>query len=158
MKFTQKHILTHVLNFHKHQTCHKQFSFSRLHSNLSTTLTTTYNMRCTVRNLSALNPMKSFKAYVETCVHLLKSVPHQGSIIWGCVIHGQLIRMGLSSERHIAVKLLIMYLNHRKYVEVEEMLKDFDLVDPIVYNCFISANIQSGNLDEARRFFDEMPQ
>lgn len=158
MIFTQKHILTHVLNFLKHQTWHKQFSFSRLHSNLSTTLTPTHNMRCTVRNLSALNPMKSFNAYVETCVHLLKSLPYQSSIISGCVIHGQLIRIGLSSERHIAVKLLITYLNHRKSVEVEEMLKDFDPADPIVYNCLISASIQSGNLDEARWLFDEMPQ
>lgn len=71
---------------------------------------------------------------------------------WPVDQNGSIIRETYSCQTSYNVP------NHRKYVEVEEMLKDFDLVDPIVYNCFISANIQLGNLDEARRLFDEMPQ
>ncbi|KAB2610209.1 pentatricopeptide repeat-containing protein [Pyrus ussuriensis x Pyrus communis] len=73
-------------------------------------------------------------------------------------LHGHLIKIGLSSERFIAIRLLIMYLDSRKSDEVSEIVKGFDGFDSTVHNCLINASIQWGNLNEARRLFDEMPE
>ncbi|KAF2302381.1 hypothetical protein GH714_035874 [Hevea brasiliensis] len=66
--------------------------------------------------------------------------------------------MGISSERYVAIKLLIMYLNCRKWADANEISKEFNGFDLVVHNCMISANVQWGNLDEARKMFDEMPE
>ncbi|KAJ8750389.1 hypothetical protein K2173_014304 [Erythroxylum novogranatense] len=62
------------------------------------------------------------------------------------------------SLRDIAVKFLIMYLNSRKSAEANEIVKEFNGFDVIVHNCLISANLKGGNLDKARKLFDEMPE
>ncbi|KAK4846686.1 hypothetical protein QYF36_020841 [Acer negundo] len=51
-----------------------------------------------------------------------------------------------------------MYLNSRKSVEANVILKDFSGFDLVVHNCMINANVQWGNLDQARKLFDEMPE
>lgn len=51
-----------------------------------------------------------------------------------------------------------MYLDSRKSDEASQIVKEFNGFDPVVHNCLINANIQRGNLDEARRLFDEMPE
>ncbi|XP_059639959.1 pentatricopeptide repeat-containing protein At5g42450, mitochondrial-like [Cornus florida] len=115
-------------------------------------------MTSAFKNLIAINPRKSFKTYIETSVRVLKNLSKEGLSTQGSVLHGHLIKMGLSSERYIAVRLLIMYLNCRKIAEVNQIIKEFDGSNLIVYNCLISANVDWGNLDEARRLFDEMPE
>ncbi|KAF8378262.1 hypothetical protein HHK36_029601 [Tetracentron sinense] len=115
-------------------------------------------MKRAVGSLSSINPRTAFKAYVETCVSLLSYCSNQGSITEGRLLHRHVIKMGISSDRYIAIKLLIMYLNHKKSVEVNEILKDFGGFDLVAWNCMISANVQHGNLEEAVRLFDEMPE
>ncbi|KAK9272783.1 hypothetical protein L1049_003160 [Liquidambar formosana] len=115
-------------------------------------------MRSAFKTLSLINPKKSFQAYTETCVSLLKDFSDHGLITQGSVLHGHLVKVGVSSERYIAIKLLIMYLNSRKSAEVDELLREFNGFDLTVCNCVISSNVKWGNLDEARRLFDEMPE
>ncbi|MCD9643787.1 hypothetical protein HAX54_031486 [Datura stramonium] len=38
------------------------------------------------------------------------------------------------------------------------MLKEFDGFNLVVHNCLITANLEGGKLDEARRLFEEMPE
>ncbi|KAL2552438.1 Pentatricopeptide repeat-containing protein [Forsythia ovata] len=66
--------------------------------------------------------------------------------------------MGLSSHKYIAVKLLIMYLNSRKSHEIDQMVKEFNGFNLVAHNCLINANVKWGNISEARRLFDEMPE
>ncbi|KAL2532245.1 Pentatricopeptide repeat-containing protein [Abeliophyllum distichum] len=66
--------------------------------------------------------------------------------------------MGLSSQKYIAVKLLIMYLNSRKSHEINQMVKEFNGFNLVAHNCLINANVKWGNISEARRLFDEMPE
>ncbi|KAM7509891.1 hypothetical protein LguiB_008766 [Lonicera macranthoides] len=115
-------------------------------------------MNGALKSLLAINPTKSFKSYVETSIFLLKDFSKQGSITRGSVLHGHLIKTGISSERYVTIKLLIMYLNHRRTSEADQILKDFNGFDMVVHNCLISANVDWGNLDEARKLFDEMPE
>ncbi|KAK8534059.1 hypothetical protein V6N13_028257 [Hibiscus sabdariffa] len=76
----------------------------------------------------------------------------------GTVLHCHLLKKGVFSERFIAIKLLIMYLQSRKLPEANQMVKEFNGFDLVVQNCLINANIQWGNLSEARKLFDEMPE
>ncbi|XP_008230940.1 PREDICTED: pentatricopeptide repeat-containing protein At2g13600-like [Prunus mume] len=110
------------------------------------------------KTLFAASPSKDFKTYVQKCGSLLKNLTENRLINEGMVLHNRLIKMGLSSERYIAIRLLIMYLDSRKSAQVSEIVKGFDGFDPTVHNCLINANIQWGNLDQARRLFDEMPE
>ncbi|XP_057997629.1 pentatricopeptide repeat-containing protein At2g13600-like [Hevea brasiliensis] len=111
-------------------------------------------MRNALKTLLSTNPATHFNAYAETCVPLLK----QCLITEGSALHGHFIKMGISSERYVAIKLLIMYLNCRKWADANEISKEFNGFDLVVHNCMISANVQWGNLDEARKMFDEMPE
>lgn len=104
------------------------------------------------------NPIKSFVGFIEASVSLLKHCSKQRLIAEGQALHGYLYKLGISSHRHVAVKLLIMYLDFRRSPEVDQLLKDFAGFDMIVHNCLISANVEWGNVDEARRLFDEMPE
>ncbi|GLU11309.1 hypothetical protein SLE2022_280640 [Rubroshorea leprosula] len=116
-------------------------------------------MNPALKSLFSTNPNnKNFKFYVEKCNHLLKSISSKGSVREGTLFHGHLLKMGISSERYVAVKLLIMYLNFRKPAEANEIVKEFNGFDAVVHNCMIDANIRWGNIEEARRLFDEMPE
>ncbi|XP_050210816.1 pentatricopeptide repeat-containing protein At2g13600-like [Mercurialis annua] len=115
-------------------------------------------MANTLKTLLSINPSTHFKAYAQTCVHLLKTFTNQTLINEGKAIHAHLFKMGVSSHRDIAIKLLIMYLNCRKSAEAKQISKQFNGFDLVVHNCLISADVQCGNLDEARKLFDEMPQ
>ncbi|XAR51891.1 hypothetical protein NMG60_11006680 [Bertholletia excelsa] len=88
----------------------------------------------------------------------MKKFSEQGLIVHGTALHGHLIKMGMSSEKYTAVRLLILYLNSRKNREVDELVKEFSGFNLVVHNCLISANVDRGNLDKARRLFDEMPE
>ncbi|CAK9161777.1 unnamed protein product [Ilex paraguariensis] len=114
-------------------------------------------MRSALKTLFAINPGNSFKAYIETSVSLLKDFSKQGLFTHGSVLHAHLIKMGISSENYIAIKLLIMYLNSRKSAETDQILKEFNGFNLVVHNCLIAANVDWGNLDGARQLFDEMP-
>ncbi|KAJ8750112.1 hypothetical protein K2173_014027 [Erythroxylum novogranatense] len=111
-----------------------------------------------LKTLLPLKPEKNFKSYVETCVSILKNLTNQWAVTQGSVLHGHLLKKGVFSERYIAVKFLIMYLNSRKSAEANEIVKEFNGFDVIVHNCLISANLKGGNLDKARKLFDEMPE
>ncbi|GFY87214.1 pentatricopeptide repeat (PPR) superfamily protein [Actinidia rufa] len=63
--------------------------------------------------------------------------------------------MGISSERFVAIKLLILYLNSSKFVEVDQLLKEYN-GNLVVHNCLISADVDQGNLDKASKLFNEM--
>ena len=115
-------------------------------------------MATTFRTLLAIDPKKSFRAYAQTCVSLLKKFSNQGLITQGNVLHAHIIKTGFSSQRYIAIKLLILYLNCRKFAEIDQIVKEFDGSDLVVSNCMISAYVQWGNLVQARLLFDEMPE
>ncbi|KAJ0692631.1 putative tetratricopeptide-like helical domain superfamily [Helianthus annuus] len=104
------------------------------------------------------SPIKSFIGFTESSISLLKHCTNHRLITEGQVIHTHLYKLGISSHRHIAVKLLIMYLDFKKSAEVDQLLKDYNTFDMIVHNCLISANVNWANVDEARKLFDEMPQ
>ncbi|KAK4752714.1 hypothetical protein SAY87_021512 [Trapa incisa] len=115
-------------------------------------------MIASLRSLLSLQPAPSFTAYVDKSLSLLKKLSTHGSLMEGAVLHGHLIKMGLSSERYVTIKLLILYLKHRRLRESEHIREAFDGFDLVVHNCFINANMEWGDLNEARRLFDEMPE
>ncbi|KAG4128578.1 hypothetical protein ERO13_D09G027700v2 [Gossypium hirsutum] len=115
-------------------------------------------MKTALKNLSLMNPSKSFNSYIQNCVSLLKIFSDKGLVAGGTVFHCHLLKNGVLSERCIAIKLLIMYLEFRKLSEANQIVKDFNGFDLVVQNCLIKANIQWGNLSEARKMFDEMPE
>ncbi|XP_023765878.1 pentatricopeptide repeat-containing protein At5g42450, mitochondrial [Lactuca sativa] len=111
------------------------------------------------KSLSVIrNPIKSFVGFIEANISILRHCSKQRLITEGQVLHGHLYKIGISSHRHVAVKLLIMYLDFRRSFEVDQLLKDYEGFDMIVHNCLISANVDWGNIDEARKLFDEMPE
>ncbi|XP_071912017.1 pentatricopeptide repeat-containing protein At2g13600-like [Coffea arabica] len=115
-------------------------------------------MKTAFKSVFAINSRKSFKAYMQRNLNLLKEISNQRLITQGTALHGHLIKKGISSEKYVAVKLLVMYLKCRKYGEINQMLKEFNGFNLVVYNCLIAANVEWGNLNEARRLFEEMPQ
>ncbi|XP_071695919.1 pentatricopeptide repeat-containing protein At2g13600-like [Rutidosis leptorrhynchoides] len=104
------------------------------------------------------NPVKSLVGYIESSVSVLKHCTKQRLITQGQVFHAHFYKLGISSHRHVAVKLLIMYLDFKKSSDVDQLLKDYDGFDMIVHNCLITANVDTGNVDYARKLFDEMPE
>ncbi|KAK1423269.1 hypothetical protein QVD17_18566 [Tagetes erecta] len=111
------------------------------------------------KSLSVIKkPVKSFISFIESSVSLLKHCSKHRLTTQGQVFHAHFYKSGVSSHRYIAVKLLIMYLDFQKSSEVNELLKDYDEFDMVVHNCLISANVNWGNLDEARKVFDQMPE
>ncbi|KAF3612839.1 hypothetical protein FXO38_36588 [Capsicum annuum] len=114
-------------------------------------------MRSITRSFLA-NSKENLKDNVHKIVSILNDLTEQRLIVQGTIFHGHLIKGGISSQKHIAVKLLIMYLKSRKKNEINHMLKEFDGFNVVVHNCLITANLEWGKLDEARRVFDEMPE
>ncbi|XP_016474741.2 pentatricopeptide repeat-containing protein At1g31430-like [Nicotiana tabacum] len=115
-----------------------------------------FSMRSIVRSL-LFNSRKNVKANVNKIVSVLNDITKERLIVQGAILHGHLIKTGISSQKHIAVKLLIMYLKSGKSKEIDQMLKEFDGFNLVVHNCLITVNLEWGKLDEARRLFDEMP-
>lgn len=115
-------------------------------------------MKLALKTLLSINSRRSFNTCLYNSINLLKDISKQGLITEGAVVHGSLIKMGMSSEKYISVKLLIMYLNCRKSLEINQMLREFNGFDLVVHNCLINANVEWGELDEAQRLFDEMPE
>ncbi|KAK9064756.1 hypothetical protein SSX86_016138 [Deinandra increscens subsp. villosa] len=103
-------------------------------------------------------PVKSFIGFIEAGVSVLKHCSKNRLITEGQVFHAHFHKLGISSHRYVAVKLLIMYLDFKRSTEVNQLLKDYNGFDMIVHNCLISANVEWGNVDEARKLFDEMPE
>ncbi|XP_042496377.1 pentatricopeptide repeat-containing protein At2g13600-like [Macadamia integrifolia] len=126
----------------------------------SSTLNTsvTNKLEKTIASLIGINPRTAFVAYAETCVSVLKILSTHGFIREGRAFHGHFIKMGISSDRYISVKLLIMYLNCKINVDVEEILREFGGFDIVAWNCMITARVQQGNLQAALQLFDEMPE
>ncbi|KAF5740399.1 Pentatricopeptide repeat superfamily protein [Tripterygium wilfordii] len=106
----------------------------------------------------ASNPIKSFNVYVEKCLNLLKSFTTQNSLTQGRILHGHLLKNGVSKDRFIAIKLLILYLDCRRSWEANEIVKEFKGFDIVAHNCLIAANVKYGNLKAACKLFDEMPE
>ncbi|KAL8459427.1 hypothetical protein ACS0TY_036786 [Phlomoides rotata] len=106
----------------------------------------------------SINSRKNLNAFIKKSVVLLDNYTNDKLITHGSALHCHLIKMGLSSQKYIAVKLLIMYLDSRKSFEIEQMLKEFKGFNLVVQNCLITANLQWGNVVDACRLFDEMPQ
>ncbi|XP_073274890.1 pentatricopeptide repeat-containing protein At2g13600-like [Primulina huaijiensis] len=101
---------------------------------------------------------KRLKAYVSKCISQLQHLTEERLTNHGNALHGHLIKMGLASQKYIAVKLLIMYLDWRKSFEIDRMLKEFNGFNLVVHNCLINVNLEWGNINEACRLFDEMPE
>ncbi|KAG6390070.1 hypothetical protein SASPL_151549 [Salvia splendens] len=108
--------------------------------------------------LFSTNARKNLKAFTRRTVSLLEICTNERLINHGNALHCQLIKMGLSSHKYIAVKLLIMYLDSRKSNEINQMLKEFDGFNLVVHNCLITGNLQWGDAAIACQLFDEMPE
>ncbi|XP_007031543.2 PREDICTED: pentatricopeptide repeat-containing protein At2g13600 [Theobroma cacao] len=115
-------------------------------------------MNSALKALFLTDPRKNFNSYVHKCASLLKNFSDKGLVSGGTLLHSLLFKKGVFSERFIAIKLLIMYLNFRKLPEANQIVKELDGFDLVVRNCLINANVQWGNLGEARKLFDEMPE
>ncbi|XP_010248558.1 PREDICTED: pentatricopeptide repeat-containing protein At2g13600-like [Nelumbo nucifera] len=161
MKIAGHPTLSYLPFFHRHrQTWPRCPSISPqpLSGLSSNTLTTSSLTKRVVGSLISINPKTAFQAYLETCVSLLKNFSNQGLAREGRILHAHLLKMGVSSNRYIAIKLLIMYLNCKKTLDVDRILKELGEFDIVAWNCMISAHIENGNLEGARRLFDEMPK
>ncbi|PIN04914.1 hypothetical protein CDL12_22550 [Handroanthus impetiginosus] len=108
--------------------------------------------------LFSINSRRNLKAFIRKSVNLLENYTKQKLINHGNALHCHLIKMGLSSQKYVAVKLLIMYLDSRKSFEIDQMLKEFNGFNLVVQNCLINANLERGNVTDACQLFDEMPE
>ncbi|GMH12726.1 hypothetical protein Nepgr_014567 [Nepenthes gracilis] len=115
-------------------------------------------LKSAVKSLFTIKPAENLVTYVEACSCLLRNFKNHSFISEGRALHGLLVKMGLQLQRDIAVELLTFYLKFRRSSEADQVLRDFNGFDLVVYNCLISANVQWGNLHEACRLFDEMPE
>ncbi|KAK4409936.1 putative pentatricopeptide repeat-containing protein [Sesamum angolense] len=115
-------------------------------------------MRNTFSTLFSISSRKSLKAFIRKSATLLENCTNERLIRHGNALHCHLIKMGLSSQKYIAVKLLIMYLDSRKSFEIDQMLKEFKGFNLVVHNCLVNANLLWGDVVNARRLFDEMPE
>ncbi|KAK9117212.1 hypothetical protein Sjap_016159 [Stephania japonica] len=131
-----------------------------LHCFSSTTSTVSNRIDSVKRAIRSLgvssSAAKALKSYKEKCVFLLRACSSQGWVHGGRSLHGHLIKMGISSDRSVAAKILLMYLNFEKYVEVDVMINELGGFDLVVWNCMISASLEKGRVDKACRLFDEM--
>lgn len=98
------------------------------------------------------------RKFTRDSVSLLEICRKERLINQGKALHCHFIKTGLSSDQYIAVKLLLVYLDSRKSLEINHMLKEFDGFNLAVHNCLIAANLQWGNVVDACRLFDEMPE
>lgn len=121
-----------------------------------TNLTTSQKMKNAWRALFSTST--NFNSHIQTCVSLLNNFTNHNLVTQGSALHAHVLKTGAFKERFVAVKLLIMYLTNRRTREANEVVKEFNGFDIVVHNCLISANIQWGNLDQAQRLFDEMPE
>ncbi|OMO69424.1 hypothetical protein COLO4_29062 [Corchorus olitorius] len=64
----------------------------------------------------------------------------------------------VAHEANQAADWLAQQSRRRKLAEATQIVKEFNGFDLAVQNCLINANIQWGNLAEARKLFDEMPE
>ncbi|KAL5723872.1 hypothetical protein ACHQM5_007213 [Ranunculus cassubicifolius] len=142
----------------------KHFSLTLLHSSTKTwaipfsSSTTSLNTNTLKTSLLHINPRTSFTAYVETCNTLLKSCSTLGRIQAGTTLHGHVIKMGISSDKYIAIKLLNMYLTCKRTREVDRILDEFGGFNLVAWNYMIAAKFQEGEVDDACKVFDEMPE
>ncbi|EPS64538.1 hypothetical protein M569_10241, partial [Genlisea aurea] len=109
-------------------------------------------------SLFSLNSRNKLKDFVSKSIALLDFYKNEKLIGHGKAFHCHLIKSGLSSENYLAVKLLIMYIDCRRFNEVGQMLKEFDGFNLVVHNCLISAHLQWGSATDACKVFDEMPE
>ncbi|KAK3016007.1 hypothetical protein RJ639_006731 [Escallonia herrerae] len=110
-------------------------------------------MRDALKSRSAVNPITNLARF-----SLLKECARQGLITQGGVLHGHFIKVGTSSKAYNAIQLLIMYLKCQRSADADQILKGFNGFNLVAHNCLIAASVERGNLDEARRLFDEMPE
>ncbi|KAK8653290.1 hypothetical protein V6N13_127298 [Hibiscus sabdariffa] len=115
-------------------------------------------MKTALKALFSTNPTLNFNSYIKRCASLLKNFSDKGLVAEATVLHCHLVKKGILSEKFVAIKLLILYLDFRKLAEANQIIKGFNGFDLVVQNCLINANIQWGNLSEARKLFDEMPE
>ncbi|KAF7130734.1 hypothetical protein RHSIM_Rhsim10G0018600 [Rhododendron simsii] len=58
----------------------------------------------------------------------------------------------------LGIENLFCCSTHLKSIEANQVLKEFNGFDLVAHNCLIAASVDKGDLDEARRAFDEMPE
>ncbi|GER41315.1 pentatricopeptide repeat-containing protein [Striga asiatica] len=108
--------------------------------------------------LLPINTRKILKPFINKAVNLLESYTSDRLLSHGKALHCHLIKTGLSSQKYIAVKLLIMYLDSRESLEIDRMLQEFNGFNLVAYNCLITANLQWGNVENACNLFDELSE
>ncbi|KAF5204800.1 Pentatricopeptide repeat-containing protein [Thalictrum thalictroides] len=136
---------------------HPRSLYEGTFTNLTTSLKIK-DMKRAIVSVSQIHRRTSLTAYVENCNSVLKTCSTQGWIQEGRSIHGHLIKMGISSNKYVAIKLLNMYLNCKRTVDVNEILAEFGGFNLVAWNCIISAKFREGDVDEACHLFDEMPE
>ncbi|XP_051115086.1 pentatricopeptide repeat-containing protein At2g13600-like [Andrographis paniculata] len=105
-----------------------------------------------------VSSVRSTKTFISKSITLLQNYADNRLTNHGAALHCHLIKMGVSSNKYIAVKLLIMYLDSRRSWEIDRMLKEFHGFNVVVHNCLINSHCRWGNLTDACRVFDEMPE
>ncbi|XVF14068.1 hypothetical protein REPUB_Repub09cG0024900 [Reevesia pubescens] len=118
-------------------------------------------MEIAVKTLFSTDPSKvsrQISSYIQKCASKLEKFSAKGLLTGGTALHCHLLKKGIFPERFIAIKILIMYLEFRKFSEANQIVKEFNGFDLVVQNCLINAHIRWGNLGEARKIFDEMPE
>ncbi|KAE8710024.1 putative ATP-dependent DNA helicase HFM1-like [Hibiscus syriacus] len=115
-------------------------------------------MKTALKALFSTNPTLNFNSYCKRCGSLLKNFSDKGLVTEGTALHCHLLKQGIFSEKFVAIKLLIMYLDFRQLAEANQIVKEFNGFNLVVQNCLINANIQWGSLSEARKLFEEMPE
>ncbi|MQL72593.1 hypothetical protein Taro_004914 [Colocasia esculenta] len=107
---------------------------------------------------SRFSTAAAFETYLGTCASLLLECAARRSLAGGRAIHAHAIKAGVSSFRPVSAKLLEMYSSCGRLVDCVSALEDARGFDLFSWNVAIASCARWGNLDTARRLFDEMPK
>ncbi|XP_065878321.1 pentatricopeptide repeat-containing protein At2g13600-like isoform X2 [Euphorbia lathyris] len=109
-------------------------------------------MRNALRSILSAKPAKDFNGYAETCVSLLKNLNSHGLITEGSAFHGHLIKMGVSSERYIAIKLL-----WGNFDRARKLFDEMPERNEVSWTAMISGFMKYGRVKESMWYFERNP-
>ncbi|CAN0913942.1 Pentatricopeptide repeat-containing protein At2g42920, chloroplastic [Linum grandiflorum] len=106
----------------------------------------------------------SVQPSILTFPSVFKAYTQLGSVRGGAQLHARVIKSGDEEDEFVRNSILSMYANCGFFTEARRLF-DYDSIDcsnpesdPVPWNVMITALAKRGEIEEARKLFDEMPR
>ncbi|PKA61709.1 Pentatricopeptide repeat-containing protein [Apostasia shenzhenica] len=100
---------------------------------------------------------RSLKSYAETCASLIRRCSCSHRFLAGLGLHGHALKCGISSDRSVFTKLLVMYSECGRPADRDRVFAEFGGYDIFSWNFTITDFSRRGYFDVACKLFEEMP-